>query len=1395
MDLLPLLLQGLAADAAVSANHGASLFNLFLRLLPHFSLPQRGSKEDLELRVRLGMVEKPDDASFLASWSGKLLLLTINRASDPTSRALTNITCPGLSVDEYGFLTLHGKIETWNPAVTGGLNLTETKVAVVNFLASGAFLDSERFLPALFASADTNSRVSDIAEDMLKRVQPSISLENSALISSLYDLYFGRSDTTPPVKTPLRLRIIGLLCKSRIATTQTSLVVRLVEQGIIPSEVDEGAGSGTQSGREASKLHGQIFTFTNWVARMGSSEDLTLVAPKVINSLRDFIEQRGWPTPFSERARSQDELSLRGYAYESIGLLARACPNLLLDPHLGLLRWLFTSLSEDNSGGSIVVSVEEALGSVLGVFARAEDEEIREGLRALLLHHMKLTAGQPTSTSATSKAHRSTRYIAVRYANRCLPYEDVVARWIDILAIGLHSVERSEVVEEGKKGLDLHWFKLLHTGYDKVSGIDAYTNSPSFQLPRFEELIEYILPKLTNGAGLQQEQGIALGSIDALEPSLAFCRRILLSQAMASSGSAPSTDADWERRQDTAITTDENVRAKVKTYLREKTTVNNERFRQALNSYLLASYQGLAWNHGEGRGQCGDYFLQICSLSPDLLVGQLASKVSTLERSIYSNNHATRSTAAQAFGIMASHETCPPSAVEASVQSLIKQAQTWKTAVGGEANKCHGAILALAYLFSRLAYRQRSDALPVTQRDIFISEVLDMGMNTNDKTLRDAALAAVSQLSLFSVLRPKSFQKPNSVLAVVSKLIEDAKSGNEKAIVTTGHLAMALSGSDAMDAAPDLILERLYGLQELRQPESQFAVGEALSVAAAGWESKSLIAVLDVEGSMPATSTDDLLLSQVLDKVLSDCKSNKPSLKKACSIWLLCIVQFCGHLSPVLERLRRCQTAFRNFLADRDSLVQETASRGLSIIYEKGDKDLRDDLVRDLVGSFTSTTGSLAGNVTAETELFEPGALPTGDGSITTYKDIMSLAAEVGDPSLVYKFMSLASDNAIWSSRAAFGHFGLSNILSDSSVDGYVAQNPKLYPKLYRYRFDPNQNVRSAMNDIWTALVKDSTATINQHFDEIMEDLLTSILGKEWRVRQASCAALADLVQGRPFEKYEKYLSRIWSQTFRVMDDVKSSVRDAAMALARVLTSILVRSLEAGDSSSTSAGMMLKNVLPFLLSPSGLESSATDVQGFALQTLLELIKKANGKNLRAFIPDLIERLLGLLSSLEPQAVNYVHLNADKYGMTAQQIDDMRLTSIRASPMIEAIERCLDLVDEPTMKEVCRSIEKAMKSAVGLPSKVGCSRVVVSLSTRHSFLFRPYSDEFLRLLEKLVLDRNDTVSSSYATACGYLVRLASEKEIFRLVGFCRKLYFESEGKCPSSTELEVYIDTR
>jgi len=185
LELLPTLIHGIAADCNKSPQHASQLFHLMLRLLVHFKLPPRGSKEDGELRSALNL--EGDDGAFLAQWFGKLILFTNARGSAAGSVP----TCPGLSAEDCKFLTLYGNPDAWDPSTTSGLNLTETKALVARTLASGMFTDGEKFMPALFASADTNSRVSEVGEDILKRVTQTQDLEDPKLVEHLLNLYLG----------------------------------------------------------------------------------------------------------------------------------------------------------------------------------------------------------------------------------------------------------------------------------------------------------------------------------------------------------------------------------------------------------------------------------------------------------------------------------------------------------------------------------------------------------------------------------------------------------------------------------------------------------------------------------------------------------------------------------------------------------------------------------------------------------------------------------------------------------------------------------------------------------------------------------------------------------------------------------------------------------------------------------------------------------------------------------------------------------------------------------------------------------------------------------------------------------------------------------------------------
>lgn len=1109
------------------------------------------------------------------------------------------------------------------------------------------------------------------------------------------------------------------------------------------------------------KLRSAIFTYINFVARLGSKETLHAIASRVVSRLRDFIEHQGWPKP----GLSEDLVS-RAYAYEVIGLLAKAGPRSLLveEDHttFDVLRWLFDSLARDASGNSITVSIEESLSTILGAMGRYElRKDEQEVLESLLIDQMT-----QSGDLERNQRLRSTRYVAVRFANRCLPYESVKARWVDILAIGA-ARDRAEVREEGERGLSPYWYRMLN-------GSNVGTEHTAIEFPAFEAATEEFFMNQTSITS-HDPNVIARRAKDIHESSFAattaFVRRLLVQRALQAADIPLNIDSEWERRLDSMVESDLPARDAVKAHI-AKLYDSHAPHVDLLACVLFECVTAKT-------APADSDLVEFLALSPNDLVKARLGRTRSLLPIIKSNNHGRRLTAAHCFGILASHQNAN---ISGAISDLLDTVKSWQEAVGSGLNAVHGSVIALGYYFSRLAYRQRHAARPDSFSD-FLETLFELLTQSRDDLLKEATHIAIGQMCMFECLTLELLNKYSTPEKVSDKLYEKAKDGKDAAILCLGQLAMILpEGSEELK----YVEENLHKLHEIRQSEVQFTVGEALSYSAAGWHSGALAAKLDVpvDTSKSLGLSRTTTLSKLIDRVLADCANTKPALKKAAVMWLLCLVQFCG--DQLQSRLSECQAAFRRCLADRDELVQESASRGLGLVYEKGDRSLKDDLVRELVSSFSSDTQQLSGSVSADTQLFEPGALPTGDGSVSTYKDIMSLAAEVGDSSLVYKFMSMASSNAIWSSRAAFGRFGLSRVLSDSSVDGYLANNPKLYPKLFRYRFDPNSGVQRSMNDIWTALVPDPSATIDKHFDAIMEDLLSSILGKEWRVRQACCAAIADLVQGRALEKYEKYLESIWTQCFKVLDDIKESVRAAAAMLARTLTGVLTRSLEADHSATKNASAMLKHVLPFLLSSSGMESSAEDVQKFSVITLLEIIKKANGSTLRPFIPELIERLIGLLSSLENEAVNYLHLNASKYNLTEQKIDDMRLSSVRSSPLMEAIERCLDLLDEDTMKQLHPRLGNAMKNAVGMPSKVGSSRVLVSLATRRMVLFRPYADDTLKLIERLVIDRNDTVSSSYAAAAGYVARGASDKHILRLIEFAKKLYFESEGDRESVT---------
>jgi proteasome component ECM29 len=1343
-------------------------FYFLLKVLPTWDFPKHGSKADEERKAELGLSDR--ETRFLASWLSKFLHCD--------SQAFANFSplpaLPNLTIAERLVFAnwAAARREATKGFSTFERSITQTKVAVAKFLFTGVFTDDERFESAVIASADdTNLGLFRVADTMFK--QCDFDLESERHVDGLYELYFGRSEVvrdgedgeqmendtyeerekekvetqlTLPARPKLQIRVLGLLAKSKMATTRTDAILRMVDQQF--AEVAD-------FGLESTKLRTALFNLLSWASRVASEADIQTIAPKAMEAFRSYIVDQGWPHPreVTSKPISGPELHMRDMAYENIGTWT-AGMDFAKDmvtcgseqaAKLDLVKFLFTSLRCDASSGHIHVSIESALGRLLNRLVISMNESIINELRLLLLEQINTEVGEVDDRKHYMTV-RSTIFAAVRFANRCLPFADCQARWINLLGIGAGGDgERQEIVEEGTKGLDPYW-------WSKLNG--SQTTADDLEFPKFDKLIEYFFGGANGEKMIKEPRGRYRR---ALSSAVGFCRSILIREALINEENmVTQAEPDWEKKLEVLVGTNSKVRSAIRSHLRQIEC-------HPLITLINAALTGMSLD----LGRCAEYAVEICSLAPDHVVKGLLDHVGMLKSICESNNFGTQLQAARLVGVLASHPEYPRADREDWVLG-------WKDAVVQDVNSVRGMMLTTTFILSRQALRGTLTA-DGDSIAAFMDLVREILLKSRDETLRGASHISLSQLMLCLDQASWSYCDVPSE-SIIVQLTKDAKKEQESAVAALGRFIRGLSDSEQAVEMSEKALGSLYSLHEIKRPEIQFAVGEALCVASAGWHSKATTADFDLDIPIPSQGINQVMLEAILDKVVEDSRKTKPSLKKASAIWLLCLIQYVGDEPCVQSRLRQCQGAFAMLLSDRDEIVQETGSRGLSLVYEMGDKSLKDDLVRDLVASFTRSNANMGGTVTSETELFDAGALPTGDGSVTTYQDIVSLATEMGDPSLVYRFMNLASNNAIWTSRSAFGRFGLRNVLADST---YLAENKSFYPKLYRYRFDPNPNVQRSMKGFWNALVKDSNAVIDENFELIIEDLLKSVVtGREWRVRQASCAAIADIIQERDIGKYEKYLDEIWSKAFKVADDIKESVRVAALGLCKTLTNLLTRNLEVGDGTTKRAQKMLDHAMPFLLQQVD-SGSAKDVQDNAIRTLLKVIKKSPPTALRPYAPVIVETLIATLTSLEPESVNYIHLNAEKYGLTAEKLDRARVSSVSSSPAIQAAERCLEGLDENGMSETMQRLEGSFKSVIGLPSKVGLSSVLVTLTIRHGLKFRPYADRFSRQLRKHLLDRNDTITNSYCLALAYLMRIASDSEVEETSRFAKNLYFTSE----------------
>lgn len=1330
-------------------NVSSRLFSVLCKLLDGWKVPERESQEYNRMNRFLLLDKNPEDEKFISFWISKFLLLQPNSTASP-------LQFPGLSTKDTTFLTQDAGITYKTPQ-----EIFEVKTRLLEFLKAG-FQPENLAIPLLIASCDSSSAISDPSSILFKKLNTIV--EDPSYIDSLISLFIGSPETfTPPARTVLQEKILSVLLKSKTAA-QHSQVTQIASLSLA-SDYYKLKQTGVQ--------------FIKWVSKnndtsaeiKGTVEFNTDMAAQ----LKSNLLGEGWPKMDMSGVRNySSSMNQRLLQYEALGNILKSSPNLIIED-FAYLEFLFQSLEGEES--DLRSTIQEAL-SGLTVYLPSLSISSRNELKTLAKKYL-------SSDKLESKENlQSCRFVVVKYVNCTFPFSDSYARYLCIL--GTSSDNRPDTIEEAIKGLHPHWFNILQSSntVEFKATSDLLGNNSRVKFPSFSDIVFTLKDELAN---VKEDEGNKI--YKSMGRAIQFILQTLVMQSIDGKSTVIIPDEEWLIRLEKAIEVDKTIHDclinEIKVVSQEDTVMEDttEYHENSFNLFLSIIFdcfvnQDTDYSKIPSNITFGTTFTKLISLSPPKVIENLIPCIPKLMELLNHKllNDTSNVQVAQSIGIIASH----PKNNEISIRELFDKLIPERTNYSFKSK-----LLSSAFLFSRLAFRQRIDSIDPKLLTLYCQKLVDA---LKDSSTYAVALECVSQLSIFGLFGPilqLSSEIRDYVNVFINEIKGNVKKCDEKSILTLAYLVLTLDNQPHNDDLTDYE-KMVYETHISKQIEFVFTSGEALSILSSGWQSKVLQRHLDIQGeSIKYIPLNVSRLMPILKTVLQSCTNTKPSLRKAGCIWLLSMVQYCGELEEIRNHAPDIHLVFMRFLADRDELVQESASRGLSLVYEMGDYELKDTLVRGLLKSFTDSNSSTAlssGSVGHETELFEPELLKTNDGSVSTYKDVLNLASDVGDPSLVYKFMSLAKSSALWSSRKGMA-FGLGSILSKSSLDEMLSSNKtlanRLIPKLFRYRYDPNTSVSKSMDDIWNALVKDTSKTINTNFVMIQNELLKGMGNKEWRVRQASTAALNDLLQAVSLETYEDKIEQIWVMSFRAMDDIKESVRKEGTSLTRSLATTLTRTADVKAGASTNkATEVLSSLIPFLLGNKGLLSDAEDIKTFALETILKLCK-VGGSAIRPFIPELLDNFIGLMSSLEPEAVNYLVLNADKYNLKSNDIDAKRLQSLGHSPMMDAIEKLLDSLDDGLMPKTIRVLQQSIKKHVGLPSKVCGSRVLVSLVSKHLELTKPYGDQLLKICTNQINDRNDTVATSYAAAAGYVCRISSIDSIVAYSQALQNLYFESE----------------
>ncbi|GAB1605474.1 proteasome adapter and scaffold protein ECM29-like [Argonauta hians] len=1301
-----------------------SLFQLLVPALQHVKIPSTVSK----LEQMYQFADRPNISRLFLDYVMDVLLLPYNAHTTATGESTTpTVPPPGMSEQSLKRVTGENPLKPED--------LEKCKLGILNFLGSGIFPDEKVVCHYIVGAADTRHSIATAADMELKKIIASINWNSMVVMNKLFAIFLGttvikgKTDVKPecrktPASTRIRLKIFPYFLKSREATNVFPACIQVIFHCLFASN-------------NHARLSLMTIELVHHVCYNASDVVFKPISAELLSSMVKVLKT------------SKDD-KLRSLTYVAIGKIIKRCP-ILITNNIDLIKQIFAAICTEES--EIRLAVQESL-SLMAVAFKDQNEENKKLIEDLIMDNIEADLSQARSVS-------------VQYAKSVFPADHIPSRYVLLLATG-----------DSKDDIRIEAMKTLHLS--KQYSKKETKGKPL--LPDFCEMARYIFDKAQQR--IQSKVGCYVMGNHTLPFSPEAFPQVILFLRMCLANSAGAEDKSDSEKSMTSI---KHAQAPIiGDYVSQLLAKDGGRGLTSDTPGPVYMYVDLIQRLlvSVTDGSLIHCLLEVVSGAPNSLANIFAQRLDWIKRLSCSTKDDVTENAAQLYSVVL-HNTSDNQTIIKVISDFYDSLTTTNVQVQ------HSSILILGYIIGfYLSHNSQPGAMEKDgDKEMYAAMTKTLKKLASYLDEGSPLLCRGVCLALGEIGRSGPLPLPDgaetegeeskeiSKLSVVKGLLavvqsskdRDIIKNKERAAICLGHLCVG----DVDFPYRHNVIEGLMSAVKNKQIDLHMTIGEALVYAAEGVNSKSRKSTWKHESNKEAPDDDvEWYLLKILQEYIV---KDNPFVRQGACMWLLALVKQCGSHPALQKRLPEIQAAFMAMLSDSDEITQDITSKGLSLVYENCSTEQKDALVSQLVD--TLITGKRSKMVvTGETQVFSSGSMgktPEG-GSITTYKELCNIATDLNQPDLIYKFMHLANHQATWNSKkgAAFGF----STIAECAGEQLAPYLPQIVPKLYRYQFDPNPKIQRAMTSIWDALVSDKGKTLDLYLTQIVDDLLQNLMASEWRVRESCCYAVSNLLQGRQLNDIIEKLPPLWEACLLVRDDIKESVRNAAHQACKTLSRESIKCCDLNNSKIGEKAISL--VVPCLLT-SCLQSRVEEVQSIGLKTLLKISKNA-GKLIKPHIPVLTIALLEAVSGLEPEVMNYLSVKAEASSEgTQEKLDMARIAASKMSPMMETVNSCVQYIDDTVLPELIPRLIELIKSGIGVGTKAGCASFITSLATHCPHHLAPYAGKLMNSMLTGLCDRNIAVRKSYASALGYLVKVANDNSTEKLILKLKSWYMEKD----------------